>query len=139
MPRIKKVTSAAKVNDPYKKYGLTDIVESELSKNELLSALKDLVDLVKNEKNNLFYPETGTAFWDKSLSPSRLFIVESKENLSAIFDHKDGFVAFLCQESGSGDFPNWLESVRKREIEVIWCPVHGRIHDNDTYIELWDL
>jgi len=141
MPRMKKTISTTKPNDPYKKYGLKNIAESGLSKEDLLIALKDLVDLVKNETNEKrsFYPEEGTAFCDKSLSPAQLSIVESKDNLSAIFDHNDGHVAFFNQENGSGDFSNWVQSIREGLIEIIWCPVHGRILNNDHYIELWGL
>jgi hypothetical protein len=141
MPRVKKKIIDSNKNDPYEKYDLKKIIESNLSKNELLEAIKDLIDLVKSESNDSthFYPAAGTAFYDKSTSPTSLLIVEQKSDLSVISDPKQGFVAFFCSENGVGDFPNWVESVRDGSIEVVWCPVHGRIADNNDYIKKWNL
>jgi hypothetical protein len=140
MPRVKKKSQAHDVlqKDSYSKYNLNDIIESSTNKNDLLKALKTLVDSVRKENKTGFYPETGTAFCDKSIHPPRVFIVESKHSLS-VTCQSDNSVAFFCAESGCGDFSNWVDSVKDESIEVIWCPVHGRIANNQDYIQKWNL
>lgn len=102
---------------------------------------------VKNKKNDshadetTFYPEIGTAFHDKSNSLEKLLIVEPQEDISVLCHPSHEFVAFSfsCGQKRLGDFHQWVDAVKSKKISVIWCPVHGRIADNNDYISKWNL
>lgn len=92
----------------------------------------------KQDKVTMFYPLPGTAFCDKG-SPAKILVVESSENLAAINDLDDGFVAVHSLECGFEDFEGWLEKVKKGSIEVVWCPDMKRVSNNKDYLTHWKL
>lgn len=90
------------------------------------------------KQQTTFYPQEGTAFCDKQ-NTQKLLIVESEENLAAINNAQDGFVAVHSLHDGYDDFPNWLESVKSGKIEVVWCPEMKRVSNNKDYLNHWKL
>ena len=92
----------------------------------------------KTPEKTTFYPQAGTAFCDCGSTP-KIIVVESEENLAAINDPEDGFVAVHSLEGGYDDFPNWLKSVKDGTVEVVWCPVMKRVPSNAEYLKHWKL
>ncbi len=92
----------------------------------------------KQDKISMFYPLPGTAFCDKS-SPAKVLVVESSDNLAAMYEIEDGFVAVHSLDGGFEDFESWLEKVKKGSIEVIWCPEMKRVSNNKDYLSHWKL
>jgi len=127
-----------KSNDPYSEYNLEKFLD--LEPDQLVLELKALIDSLKSEtgKRSTFYPEVGTAFLDTT-NGNHLMIVESKNDLSVMSDVNEGYVSFRCPMRGSKDFPNWLKSLKDGTIDVVWCPVVGRVQSNDHYMTSWDL
>lgn len=127
-----------KSNDPYSRYNLEKFLD--LQPEKLVLELKSLIDSIKSEINerSVFYPEIGTAFLDATFG-NHLLIVESKNDLSVMSDANEGYVSFRCPMKGSKDFPNWLKSLKDGMIDIVWCPVMGKVQSNDDYILYWNL
>lgn len=99
-----------------------------------------MAKITKKSDNNLkegdhFYPKVDTVFVEP-LS-GILFVSESEDDLSVMSSLEDGYVSCRCAQRGSTDYPNWLSSVKNGSIQVVWCPIFGRIVDNNFYLDCW--
>lgn len=136
MAKLKK-QNQHRVVDSYSKYKLNELVG--LDAKNLVLEVKKLIDEVRSESRVHFYPEVGTAFCDVSTSSKQLLVVEPQEDLSVFSNSSEGYVSCRCPVFGSRDFPSWLNSVKSGSIEIVWCPVIGRVHDNEQYLSHWNL
>jgi len=101
----------------------------------LKAGVQKLEAEIGEEPKRSFYPEVGTVFVSKTVGSTGPFIVEPQKDLSVA---TPGAVAFYDRVEGMGDWKDWLSDLRAGNIQVLWCPKHGSV-GNEDYMHLWGL